>query len=401
MACRGHLAYSPPQSNTDLSIVRSISPSMQPLGREESLMYYVNMVLPRFQLADNAFTLDLDGVQDESLQLALVAVSQAHYSLSSKIDESSALLDRRKARQNAIETFRERLQLGVDSGANAQQLFAINILFCILDGMIEPSGDFNASILHLKGGFAMLEQFTETPAQMLVQSGWQSHLLSIFATIDLVHALLSGDKPYFESMMWNMFAEVQSWFGCLQKGNRFLKVLKVFSDMASLGNLVSCRRDNATVVERCLPPIELELKELGLQQGDDKADETVSTWNTFCSIYELSGSIYLQRALRLKPVDDADVQRLTRQAVELLVEDPLPGMMRHCTIFPLLIIGSHCILGQDRRVIMDNLSPSSSYLSFGNMSVMNDFLQSIWTNSDHQISWWNTYRTISQKAFLF
>ena len=409
-ASRGRLAEarSPKSPTSPDSIL--ISPSTtHPLDKGEVILYFANTVLPRFQIPDEPIHLDFDIVlQDEALQQTVAAVSQAHYALHSKVDVYDIAIIRKRAGQSAIEGFRKCLARGVQSESSAQRLFAINILLCVLDGMIEPSEELNASTCHLRGGFAILDQWTNTPTRMLLQDGLQAHLLSIYATMDLVHALLSGDKPFFESMIWKMFADVQTWFGRLQTGDRFLEILAAFTDMAALGNLM-CNNpptQSVSLVEKCLPPIEnIFVPSLGQdfrhRRPSGDLDTNYSPWDLFCSIYEICGFIYLQRALRMRSVEEEVIQAATRRGVEKLMDDKLPPMMRHCVVFPMLVIGSHCTLAQDRKTILDVLSPSTSYLSFGNMQMMAEFLKTVWSREDAQETWWHCFASVSQKAFLF
>lgn len=409
-ASRGRLAEgrSPKSPASPCAMLAAPSAAM-PLERGEVIMYFANAVLPRFQISNEPIYLDFDTVlQDEALQQTVVAVAQAHYALHSKVDVYDMAIVRKRARQSAIEGFRQCLAQDVRSESSAQRLFAINILLCILDGMIEPSEELNASTCHLRGGFAILDQWTNTPTRMLMQDGLQAHLLSVYATMDLVHALLSGDKPFFESMIWKMFADVQTWFGRLPTGDRFLEILAAFSDMAALGNLVysNTSPQSTSLVEKCLAPIEGVFAPSSGQDNRQRrpsgeTEELHSSWDLFCSIYEICGYIYLHRALRMRSVDDEIIQSATRRGVEKLMDDQLPGMMRHCVVFPLLVIGSHCTLAQDRKAIMDVLSPSSSYLSFGNMQLMAEFLRSVWEREQSQETWWQSFAAVSQKAFLF
>lgn len=54
----------------------------------------------------------------------------------------------------------------------------------MLDGMIEPEHDLNASMFHLKGGCAMLTRWPNTLSNMLNEKGFRAHLLSVFATME-------------------------------------------------------------------------------------------------------------------------------------------------------------------------------------------------------------------------
>jgi hypothetical protein len=413
-ASRGRLAESrSPKSPPSPGLMLATPSASLPLEHKEVLMYFANAVLPRFQIPDEPINLDLESVtHDEALQQTVVAVAQAHYALNSKVADMAIV--RKRARQSAIEGFRKCLAQGVQSESSAQRLFAINILLCILDGMIEPSEELNASTCHLRGGFALLDQWANTPTRMLLQDGINAHLLSIYATMDLVHALLSGDKPFFESMIWRLFADVQTWFGRLRSGDRFLDILAAFSDMAALGNLLynNASAQSAALVEKCLAPIEgifspsvgYDWRYRRSSSNSGGFDSIEDAWHTFCSVYEICGHIYLQRALRGRPIDDETVQLATRRGVEKLMDDELPAMMKHCLVFPMLVIGSHCTLAQDRKAVLDVLSPSCSYLSFGNMQLMTDFLRCVWQQDEVQAkqqTWWQCFAPVSQKAFLF
>lgn len=405
-ASRGRLANvnSPPPFR---GLLLNSSPGTQPLESNELRLYFSNVVLPRF-VVNESIEWHLDDIlQNESLLQTITAVSQAHYARHSKVDVYNVSLVRKNARHTAIEAFRRSLEQGLQSGSSVQLLFAINILFCILDGMIEPSDEHNASTCHLRGGWAILRSWPNTPTRMLLEDGLQAHLLSIYATMDLVHALLSGNKPFFQSTIWNMFTGLQTWFGRLPTGDKFLEILTAFSEMGSLGNIVftNLPLDSVSLVEKCLAPIEavFDSSRTWDKKGDMDGANTASSspWATFCSIYEICGVIYLQRALRLRPADDEVVQRATRRGVEKLIDQNFPGIMRHCAIFPMLVIGSHCTLAQDRQAILQALSPSSSYLSFGNMQVMANFLKTIWAREETNETWWESFASLSERAFLF
>jgi hypothetical protein len=382
------------------------SPGTKPLESGELRLYFSNVVLSRFQLINESINWDLDHVlQSESLFQAIIAVSQAHYARHSKVDVYNVATVRKNARHTAIEGFRRSLEQGVHSESSVQRLFAINVLFCMLDGMIEPSEEYNASTCHLRGGWAILRSWPNTPTRMLLQDGLQAHLLSIYATVDLVHALLGGDKPFFQSSIWRMFAGVQTWFGRLQAGDKFLEILAAFSEMASLGNIVysNLPLDSVHLIERCLAPIEAVFAPVRDQPGDSDSTgaPASASWDAFCSIYQLCGIIYLQRALRLRDADDKPIQLAARRGVERLIDHNLPTIMRHCVIFPMLVIGSHCTLAQDRQAILQALSPSISYLSFGNMQLMTNFLKATWTRKEPHETWWESFASVSEKAFLF
>ena len=396
IASRGRLAI----QNTNVTSAISSPPPTYGLADSDLILYFDNVVLPRFQLDEKLVELDLESVlQDEPLQQAILAVSRAHYKLNSKSNQTQLTFIPDHARQSAIETFRQLLNNGITSENAAQQLFTVNVLLCMLDGMIEPSVDAHASICHLKGGYAILNNWDDAIAQILLQDGLLTHLLSVFATMDLVHALLSGDKPFFESVLWQMLGDTQTWFGKLMVDDPFLILLKTLSEMATLGNMVHSHLPaikHLSLVGKCLPMVERNLAD-----SCNIFSQPTSGWRSFCETWKCCGMIYTQRALRLQSINSEAVQSATRQGVELLMNDSLCGMMSHCLIFPILVIGAHCLHNQDRRVVLEVLSNSSSYLSFGNLRIMEDFLKGLWNVDDMQADWWSCFTDISSRAFFF
>ncbi len=405
-ATRGRLASRRPASSPFSGLVLASSPGSQPLQSGEAVLYFASAVLPRFQILGDESSWDLGGaMQDEALRQSIVAVSQAHYLRCSKLDVYNVAVVRERARQAAIEGFRRCLEQDSHSESSVQRLLEINIFFCMLDGMIEPSGEPHAATCHLRGGWAMLRKWPDTPTRMLLQGDTPAHLLSIYATMDLVHALLHGNKPFFESTIWGMFAGVRTWFGVPQAGDRFLDILAAFSDMARLGSLVytNLPLDTVSLVEKCLAPIEAALGSERDEDGsfDGAGSGLSSSWASLCSIYEACGLIYLQRALRLRPATDDAVQMAARRGVEKLMDKNLPMMMRHCAVFPMLVIGTHCTLTEDRRAILRAISPSSSNLSFGSMQLMDGFLKAYWAREGACETWWQTFGSLSEVAFFF
>ena len=172
--------------------------------------------------------------------------------------------------------------------------------------------------------------------------------------------------------------------------------------MASLGHIVQSQLpalDGMALVTRCSAGFQhvLEAPTGHASQSAMNSDH----WSVFCSIYRLAGTIYMERALRLRTISDDAVQDATRRGVAMLVDDILPGMLSHCLIFPILVIGSQCIHSQDRKAVLEALSPSSTYLSFGSLQLMVNFLQELWKNGRQDMNWWQCFEPISKIAFLF
>ncbi|GIZ42117.1 hypothetical protein CKM354_000539700 [Cercospora kikuchii] len=411
-ALEGHALHSTSESPVDDSEELSTLPASpavpSPFLPQSLVLYFRNAVWPRLQLSEQLISLDEEMLMHEPVLIeAILAVSQAHhhllYSNKKSCVAGAGVQTQEQARQVALTKFRSRIECGVDSVDEARQLFQVVCMFCILDGMIAPDLQNNASESHLKGGSSILSTWNTIPSQMLLAGGLQTHLLSVFATVDLVRSLLSGDKPFFEPTMWSMFAGVHAWWGKLTCGDSFLKVLKVYSEIAFLGNIVHDHLPEDVgyrLAERCVPDILVSL--VGQAARSHGPDFTLSAhWDSFCTLYETSAIIYVYRALQGRSVDDAAVQLVVRQAVSTLLDQPLPGMMTHCLIFPLLVVGSHCLYAQDRKAVSDSLSKSTSYLAFGNLVLMADLLRDIWGRPEIELHWWDMFKSVSQNVFLF
>ena len=386
-----------------------VSPS--PLLPETLVMYFRNAVWPRLQLSDQLISLDENVLMHEpALREAVLAVSQAHHhqllGSEASCTISAGSQSREQSRQLALSRFRRRIEDGVGSEDDAGRLFQIVCIFCILDGVVFPDEQGNASEQHLRGGHSMLSAWESIPLKMLLAGGLQAHLFSVFATVDLVHSLLSGDKPHFQPSTWSMFADVQAWWGRLSCEDPFLTILKLYSEVAFLGNIVHSHlpgTNGSVLAKRCLPPIMRSLNAHTGSRGRLIAPEftTLDEWDAFCSIYEASASIYVYRALDSRCVDDEDVQHIVHRAVSILLDRPPSGMMAHCLIFPLLVVGSHCLHTRDRRAVSNVLSSSMSYLAFGNLVLMTNLLKDIWSQDHTDSNWWEMFRSVSKTVFLF
>ncbi|KAF2165908.1 hypothetical protein M409DRAFT_66864 [Zasmidium cellare ATCC 36951] len=409
-AARGRYApaspTSPPNAATfqDTHLTLSASLSTPDLDSQSLVLYFSNAVIPRFQLAGSSILIDEGAIiRDPTLRPAVLAVSKAHHHFCSRSPIDKGRHSSEQARQLALTSFRHRLESGVSCAPTAQDLLQVVILFCMLDGVIFPETESNASVQHLKGGYSLLDSWASIVPNMVIAGGLQAHLVSIFVTMDLVHALLAGERPYFTPTTWLMFGEVDAWWGRLACGDRFLTLLKGFSEMASLGHFVKSHlpENSATqLAQKCIPSIEMMLAgPTGMETSPTFA--SAAEWDAFCSIYEIAATIYSHRTLRGRSVSHEAVQSATRRGISKLMDDQLPGMLAHCVVFPLLVIGSHCIHTQDRKAASEFLSPSTSYLSFGSLVLMTDLLQEIWSQSNVDSTWWEMFEPVSSKTFLF
>nr|POE74663.1 arginine metabolism regulation protein ii [Quercus suber] len=388
----------------ELTMLATVGP--KPLEDDGLMLYFANALLPRFMLGETLFQADLKDIsQDEDLRHTVIAVSQVHHSFENKALSIDAIKAGRKARQVAIRRLRKRLG-GTTTDKAAQDVFATVVLLCILDGMIEPSEDENASVCHLSGGHAILGRWTNIAPSILMTTGLQPHLLSLFATMDLVQAILSGAKPYFDPESWDTFAEKTAWFGRLPLGHRFLGITKALSQMASSGHLIYSSTVPLDIdeISALFSPVSWDESTIDALLDPERnvnltSDQT--EWETFCSIWEIALVMYHRRVLRRLPVNHPEVQAATQIGFSRLLDERLPPLFAHCTILPLLIVGAHAMQPEQQATIRRALSSSASYLSFGSLMLMSKFLNDTWESSDMQVSWWTMFETIARKTFLF
>ncbi|EME41559.1 hypothetical protein DOTSEDRAFT_156493 [Dothistroma septosporum NZE10] len=372
------------------------------------LMYFRNAVWPRLQLSEHPIELDDAMLIHEPVLLeAILAVSQAHHHLLLASENSCTVTPESQnlegARRSALAKLRSRIECGTGSVEDARQLLEIVCIFCILDGVISPGEDSDASEQHLRGGCSILAHWETVTSKMLLAGGLQAYLLTAFATMDLVRSMLSGHRPFFEPTTWPMFAGVKAWWGDLACGDPFLALLKTYSELAYIGSMVHSHLSSNEahfLAEKCLPGLWLSL-EVANMCASCPDFTTPEEWTAFCALYRAAAIVYIYRALQNRSIDDDSVQAVVRTAVSSLVDRPLAGMMTHCLILPLVVIGSHCLYTQDVRAISCIIASSTSYLAFGNTILMTAFLENVWRHTEKKATWWDMFKPLSKNVFLF
>ncbi|CAK1360435.1 hypothetical protein CB0940_06487 [Cercospora beticola] len=393
---------------SDLSTTAVLPAALaSPVDRASLVPYFTNVVLPRYCMGD--FVLSLDHnilLQNEALHEAMLAMARAHFDMQSKYGSATT---RNRTRQSAIVTFRKQLASSACEDAAAKDLFSTNVLFCLLDGMIEPTEETSASTLHLKGGFAILDRWEKIVPEMIAEGGIRSHLLSVFATLDLVHAILSGRRPHFDPSIYRKLANTEAWWGRLDPNNAIIWAAENLSRVAALASIVhgSIKAYGLEVMRKRLSHFEIMLSAplrahfARREDARERDSAEMDEWTAFCTIWDISARIFYERAIRLKPVDDPAVQQYTKKAALMLSQDLFSGMLQHCIVLPLVIIGAHCLLRADQEMISRALSPTVSYLAFGCLPIMEQFLKTTWQRRNLEATWWETFADIAEKTFLF
>lgn len=367
------------------------------------MLYFEKELLPRFNLTNTVPQLNLDILaKDPILMQSVIAVSNAHYSYRSA-NAQALNLETIQGRSEAIKVFRQHL-MGAHTDEINKSLFIANVLFCILDGIIEPSKDSSATHHHLVGGKAILQQWTGLRDVMSSKEEVPILMLSIFATMDLTHSLLIGDQPYFEPSAWADFGDCEPWWGNVRSGDPFLETMGIFSQLAAYGHQV--RRTSRPIDIGVLLLAQRSLEQQELQQQADPEAASKPEWTAFCAVYRYSASIYLYRALSGLDVNHDLVQNVVKSCMDLLAGNQLTEALHHCILFPLLIVASHCLVHEQRATTLKSLYTTSKYLSFESLRSLQEFLENRWSVLDRkpstmQWNWWEYFDEIANVSCLF
>lgn len=381
--------------------------SLTPALHDEQLVsYFENMVLPRFNLSTAPLSADVHAIRnDPALWNVILTIAAAHFKLYGKVTLSYTTLATRKARLDVMTQYRKRLENTSTSSFDAQYLFMTAGYLCLLDGVIEPSEEATASLIHLDGGKAILDRWNHLPETMLTRKGLQAHLLSNFATVDLFRCILRGQMPYFESRLWAKFATIDCWWGNLPVGDQFLTIMATFSDLALIGCSKRPRGHRGSISEVLDSTEALGMEELNQRSmtaaPEEHADQYAEPWALFCSAYRVSTVIYVYRALLGLPKTDRAVQNMVHEGVHALCGKQLQGKLSSCLLFPTLIIGANCISSEQQIRIRGGLSQTASYLSFGNVQILSRFLEHVWNKPQMSVDWWDTFDDLPDNSFIF
>lgn len=364
------------------------------------LLYFEHELLPRFNLTNTVPRLDLSILsQDPILLQSVVAVANAHAAYRSA-NEKALSLSKIQDRNDALRMFRKQLMTEHTDEAN-NSLFIANVLLCILDGIIEPLKQTSATHHHIVGGKAILKQWAGMRGIYKHKFELPILMLSIFATMDLTHALLIGDDPFFEASTWADFGGCEPWWGNVPPDDDFLDSMAMLSQLASLG--FGVRHLNKTVPICTLLSMKLALD----RQAENLENCTGGPgWGAFCASYRLTSSVYLCRALSGLEVNHELVQQTVTDFIEVVSGPNLTNNLHHCILFPLLIVGSHCLISKQRQEIRKSVDRSARYLSFESLRSLSDFLERRWEKLDTKPesideTWFEHFDEIANVTCLF
>lgn len=414
---------------------------------DELMLYFEHIVIDRFNLSTEPVLVDLVAVNKyPALRYSVTAVANAHQQLTYCPGHHDAFLSKRTARLKAIYNFRTQLENPTHKKSRRVlplDLFIANVLLCILDGVIDPNDESAACHVHYRGGRAILSQW-KLHQQLLQRHkrGLPALMLSCFATMDLTYSLLTGEEQYFRDTTWAHFAGSDGWWGVLPPCDPFLDIMRVLSRLAHLGHIVHSGGEAALFNDelealimalRGYASLTDSLETLFLVQQNDLLALKTSrntqaplaphllvpmyscepqldfdgSWTVFCNAYRLAGLIYIYRVFHHLDVSHPLVQQATSYGLRAIGESRLKGKLAHCLLFPALVIGTHCRTAPQRKANLSAMRSTAAFLNFGSLRVMETFLQDLWARSPsfeeeaESESWWECFKPIAEKTFLF
>ncbi|KAH8776021.1 fungal-specific transcription factor domain-containing protein [Hyaloscypha sp. PMI_1271] len=370
---------------------------------DHHILYFENELLPRFNLSNTVPRVDLKLLSaDPVLLQSVVAVANAHATYRSA-NEKALSLSKIQDRNNALRMFRKQL-MGIQTDESNNALFTANVLLCILDGIIEPITESSATHHHLMGGKAILKQWKGVRHVFQTKYELPILMLSIFATMDLTHAMLIGDDPYFDASSWHEFGDCKPWWGTVKPDDDFLETMAILSQLSTLGHEVRHFRGTAPI--GILLSIQNALEQQATRQEEVGQTKDQKAWAAFCATYRLTASVYLYRALSALDVGHPLVQQAVSDCMEVIGGHDLTDKLHHCILFPVLIVGSHCLDSAQRFAIRKSIAKTASYLSFEALRSLESFLEKRWDELDtsvvcKQANWWMYFDEIANVTCLF
>jgi hypothetical protein len=370
---------------------------------DHHILYFENELLPRFNISNTVPRVDLKVLSEDPILLqSIIAVANAHATYRSA-NEKALSLSKIQDRNNALRMFRKQL-MSTQSDVTSSSLFISNVLLCILDGIIEPITESSATHHHLMGGKAILKQWKGMRDVFQTKYELPILMLSIFATMDLTHAMLIGDEPYFDASTWPEFGDSRAWWGDVKADDDFLETMGILSQLTTLGHEVRHFRGTAPI--GIMFSIQTALEQQANRQKEAGQTSEQKAWAAFCASYRFTASVYLYRALSSLDVDHPLVQQAVSDCMDVIGGHDLTDKLHHCILFPVLIVGSHCFESEQRLAIRKSIARTASYLSFEALRSLESFLEKRWDELDtsptlKESNWWMYFDEIANVTCLF
>lgn len=346
-------------------------------------MYFDKILGPKLTMYGHS--LKVDKIQDPLLFSFIEAVSTAHRFVGQAEGVSSMSIVRR-SRSSAIVEFKQKI---VDfSTQNVRILFVSNVFLSLLDGVIYPKQDDRMPLMHLQGGRLILNRVGNYEDQMATFKDPTSvMMLSYFGTLDLTNCVLNGSGPHFSRNFWLSFVGKEGWWGTLEEDVCFLEILGGISEIAK-----------TILIADEVPPLTdlLSIQSFFERRVSRNSDQ----WENFCSAFSLAGLIYFYRKVCDFTMKDPLIQQAVTDFIFNL-EALQNTNLQHCLLFPLLVIGTHCIHPEQQEVIRKSVIASLEHLWFGSVKFLWNFLEEKWSTAQESVSWCDDFKDVSNTVFLF
>lgn len=388
------------------AIVRNVTPHI-PDPNEAHLVYFTHELTPRLKVRSIKGDWDISALYaDDAFRSVMVASSCTHQSMHLGTGTlKPSRIQSLETQQTAIAALRAKTSQDLAPVA-LRQLFQSSTLFCIIQGLMDPCPEGVSIRTHLIAAKSILDRLAAPSLPLTKESGLWTFFLSIYATMDLVSALLSGARPLFDASSWSDFGSCTCWWGNVPANDTFLETMGTLSQLATIG----------ADVYQCDTPLELgalltmqwTVQKPSTSQVHDSPNQNADPeWSTFCSIYKLSASVYLYRAIARLPMTHCLVRQAVNDALGLASQ--LPSASKSCILLPLLILGVNCVDDKEMRSVKELFGNTNDCLSFGAINEVLGFLEKHWVlvtdlndcGIVESLDWWGPLADISDSVCLF
>ena len=384
----------------------SILPVLDTQSTERHLRYFSRELTPRLKVSNLVGPMDISALYaNESFRAVIIATSCTHQSMSLATCKPSRVQSI-EAQQAAIMALRKSASSDL-SQASLRHFFQASTLLGVLYGMMDPCRDGISIRSHFEATKAILDRL-DGPRQSLQSEppDW-TFFLSIFATMELVNAMLTGHTPLFGPEIWSEFGSCFCWWGTLSSSDPFLEAMALLSQLAGVGS--SIYRNDSPIEIGALLAMHSAVQEPRKPKDKSRtaADDPAVEWQVFCAVYRNAASLYLYRAIARLPLGHPLVRLAVTDTLDMVEE--LPRHSRSCILLPLLILGLNCANDEEMSRMRSFIGGIQGHLFFGAVTTLQDCLEKHWRTSNSPnsnrlaqcLDLWTSLTDIADSVCLF
>ncbi|QPG76416.1 hypothetical protein FOA43_003805 [Brettanomyces nanus] len=329
--------------------------------------------------------------------------------------------------QMLVDKIRQETAHAAENGATSKSdlkdmeaLLDACILMSILDSVIDCT-NFNIVPTHLFGARAILNEIVKRNPNFLrclkTGSPLTARLFSLFATMDLIYCILSGESvTCMPQNGWFSLGDCDCWFGVIGSGDPYLQVMEALSFLTNSQLLLKTGNLPLSFMNDLEERFSLLLKL--------STPKVNSPWNLFVAGYADVGLVYYSRVILGAGIDDQQVQSTVSTFLSKLKSVPesstagdnASSILDHCLLFPLMVLGAHCVRQDQQGFVRKWIGRALPSLSFQNIGSLSVYLDGQWAitsclsnpSSDpaniqtvRQSTWWNLFADIAKKSIIF